>query len=145
MALLEQSPVACRLGASRTSAVVQINGQLSSGCNGMTNGHSKVHMDGHRYDAIKASRIYAFSARSDISLSTYLSTFSRWLEETNDTSEFLHDLAFTLGSRRSHFPYRFAAVADSVSSLKQQISSFSKSIRSRPPNVAFVFTGQGAQ
>lgn len=164
VALLEQPPLTNR--RSRSSALgQQSNGQLSNGHNVATNGNSNgiingygnghnnghvngdvnSHANGHDNHGSRGHRIYAFSAKSDISLSTYLSSFSHWLDETNDTSEFLDDLAFTLGPRRSHFPYRFAAVADSVSSLQDQIRSFSKSTRSRPPIVAFIFTGQGAQ
>ncbi|KAK7702827.1 Type I Iterative PKS [Diaporthe eres] len=113
--------------------------------NGYGNGHLNGHVNGHDNHDSRGHRIYAFSAKSDISLSTYLSSFSQWLDEASDTPEFLDDLAYTLGPRRSHFAYRFAAVADSVSSLQDQIRSFSKSTRSRPPVVAFVFTGQGAQ
>lgn len=152
VALLEQPPLTNR--RSRSSALgQQSNGQLSNGhtvatngnSNGIINGHTKGHTNGHDNQDSRGHRIYAFSAKSDISLSTYLSSFSHWLDETSDTPEFLDDLAFTLGPRRSHFPYRFAAVADSVSSLQDQIRSFSKSTRSRPPVVAFIFTGQGAQ
>lgn len=159
VALLEQPPLTNR--RSRSSALGQSNGQVSNGHNvatngnsngitnghgnGHTNGHTNGHVNGHDNHDSRGHRIYAFSAKSDISLSTYLSSFSHWLDETSDTPEFLDDLAFTLGPRRSHFPYRFAAVADSVSSLQDQIRSFSKSTRSRPPVVAFIFTGQGAQ
>lgn len=161
VALLEQPPLTNR--RSRSGALGQSNGQLSNGhnvatngnsngiingnghTNGHVNGHVNGHANGHDNHHSRGHRIYAFSAKSDISLSTYLSSFSHWLDEASDTPEFLDNLAFTLGPRRSHFAYRFAAVADSVSSLQDQIRSFSKSTRSRPPVVAFVFTGQGAQ
>lgn len=158
VALLEQPPLTSR--RSRSSALLvgqKSNGHLSNGHNAATNGdsngiinghgngHTNGHTNGHDNHDSRGHRIYAFSAKSDISLSTYLSSFSHWLDETSETPEFLRDLAFTLGPRRSHFPYRFAAVADSVSSLQDQIRSFSKSTRSRPPVVAFIFTGQGAQ
>lgn len=153
VALLEQPPLTN--GRTRSSVLGQSNGQLSNGHNVATNGnsngiingngHTNGHVNGHDNHDSRGHRIYAFSAKSDISLSTYLSSFSQWLDETSDTPEFLDDLAFTLGPRRSHFPYRFAAVADSVSSLQDQTRSFSKSTRSRPPVVAFIFTGQGAQ
>ena len=151
VALLEQPPLTNR--RSRSSALGQSNGHLSNGqkvatngnSNGIINGYGNGHVNGHDNHESRGRRIYAFSAKSDISLSAYLSSFSHWLDEKSDTPEFLGDLAFTLGPRRSHFAYRFAAVADSVSSLQDHIRSFSKSTRSRPPVVAFIFTGQGAQ
>lgn len=155
VALLEQPPLTNRRPRSRSSALGQSNGQLSNGHNVATNGnsnghingngHVNGHVNGHDNHDSRGHRIYAFSAKSDTSLSTYLSSFSQWLDKASDTPEFLADLAFTLGPRRSHFAYRFAAVADSVFSLQDQLRSFSKSTRSRPPVVAFVFTGQGAQ
>lgn len=113
--------------------------------NGDINSITIGHISKDQQQATDSSRVFVFSARSDVSLSTYLSTFSRWLDENKETPELFHDLSFTLCSRRTHFPYRFAAVADSFSTLQQQIRSFSKSTRSRAPVVAFVFTGQGAQ
>ncbi|KAK5987064.1 Highly reducing polyketide synthase VdtX [Cladobotryum mycophilum] len=54
----------------------------------------------------------------------------------------LEDLAYTLGVRREHLPFRAASVVNGQQSIIT--TSFVKAPQS-PPNIAFVFTGQGAQ
>ena len=56
----------------------------------------------------------------------------------------MRDLSFTLGQRRTHHPHRIAATADSLASLKAQLSG-TKPKKARDPAVTYVFTGQGAQ
>ncbi|KAL9012268.1 MAG: hypothetical protein Q9173_002960 [Seirophora scorigena] len=60
---------------------------------------------------------------------------------------FLNNLAFTLGSKRSHLAWRSYAIASSVAVLKNDIADLlSTPVRSKPAfTVGFVFTGQGAQ
>ncbi|KAF2725988.1 thiolase-like protein, partial [Polychaeton citri CBS 116435] len=109
-----------------------------------TNGHSEVQ---------KSLRLFAFSAKSEKSLSLFLSSFVAYLEQmpplsANET--FLADLSFTLGQRRTHFSHRLALAADSVEDLTQQlsaltVSSIGKANAERENTPAFVFTGQGAQ
>ncbi|KAL8727064.1 MAG: hypothetical protein Q9166_006307 [cf. Caloplaca sp. 2 TL-2023] len=63
--------------------------------------------------------------------------------QTNDT---LEQLAFTLGSRRSTFQWRTIVVAQEIEDLKNKLRSLAKPARaSKPPNLLFCFTGQGAQ
>lgn len=54
----------------------------------------------------------------------------------------LEDVAFTLGARREHLPYRSFAVTDSLT-----LPTFSATCKAPkvPPDLVFVFTGQGAQ
>jgi acyl transferase domain-containing protein len=60
------------------------------------------------------------------------------------------DLIFTLGQRQTHMPYRAAFTADGTTSLKNQLDARSapasgKATRAGEPNIAFIFTEQGAQ
>ena len=61
--------------------------------------------------------------------------------------QFLADLAFTLGERRSQLPWKSAVTANSIEQLINQLENpalkFARS--TTDPGLAFVFTGQGAQ
>lgn len=78
-------------------------------------------------------------------MKSYLTEFEEYLEdEAPESAEFVRDLSYTLGQRRSHFPYRAFAVADSVEALSEKVSA-AKPNRIKDRVLAFVFTGQGAQ
>lgn len=55
----------------------------------------------------------------------------------------IHDLAYTLGTRREHKPYRAYAVTADASDIR--CSSTNVVQGQAAPKVAWVFTGQGAQ
>lgn len=57
------------------------------------------------------------------------------------------DIAYTLGQRRTHLPYRVACTASSTDELGRILQQPSTVPRLAPatPKLAFVFTGQGAQ
>lgn len=59
----------------------------------------------------------------------------------------LTNLAYTLGQRREHMKYRAAVTATDSNELITNIlsSEFAPFRATKPPKVAFVFTGQGAQ
>lgn len=115
------------------------NGHAINGANG-TNGH---HENGNGV-ATQNQRLYVFSAKTQKSLTSYLSTFDEYLDEAPESSEFAKDLSYTLGQRRNHYPYRVAAVADSIETLQEKLSALKPS-RTKERGVLFVFTGQGAQ
>ncbi len=82
-------------------------------------------------------------------------TASNLADAISRTSPVLADIAATLGTGRSHFRERAAIVAsdadDAVRQLRlvasgalDQIAAAGR-IRSEPPRIAFLFTGQGAQ
>ncbi|OJJ38044.1 hypothetical protein ASPWEDRAFT_106140 [Aspergillus wentii DTO 134E9] len=63
-----------------------------------------------------------------------------------DRQQYLNDLAYTLNRRRSHMPWRTFVVAqpdDDWTKLADGFSSTTRSIAS--PNMAMIFSGQGAQ
>ncbi|KAK3386191.1 polyketide synthase [Podospora didyma] len=62
----------------------------------------------------------------------------------------LTDMAYTLGERRTHFPWRIGVAASSCDELAMSFNSSATipiraSTTGVPPKLAFVFTGQGAQ
>ncbi len=100
------------------------------------------------------------SARSEAALRTSAEQLSAWLQEksnANGSSPLLPDLAFTLGARRNHHPYRLTLVAHSMSEVIQELNGFAageQSIKIRTSfsprreaeaRVTFVMSGQGGQ
>lgn len=69
----------------------------------------------------------------------YFSTFDV-SKQRLDT--YLANLAYTLGGRRTHFPWRTFTVANSTGSLTRQAESFSPARKAhQSPNLALVFSG----
>lgn len=112
------------------------NGTIATNGSAVTNGNGAAH------DTVK--RVFVLSAKSESSLASYVTAFSEYLDAAPDSTAFIGDLSFTLGQRRTHYPYRVAASADSVESLKTQLSA-AKIRKSKDRVIAFAFTGQGAQ
>ncbi|PHH49683.1 Highly reducing polyketide synthase azaB [Ceratocystis fimbriata CBS 114723] len=91
---------------------------------------------------------FVFSAHGASSLKKILSQFLAHLEEMPSAGqEYLNDLAYTLGCRRSRLETRIAISASSLEHLQSQLRAadevdFTK-VNSLPPKVCFVFAGQG--
>ena len=78
----------------------------------------------------------------------YAENLAQRKNEIVDEEAFLDNLAYTLCSRRSLLQWRSFLVANSLSDLVDKIiATRQKAVRAptRPPRLAFVFTGQGAQ
>jgi acyl transferase domain-containing protein len=102
----------------------------------------------------RADRLLTLSAKSDRALQDLAQSYATNLQSHPDRS--LADICFTANTGRSHFNHRLAIVANSTAQLCAQLSEFgagndttelvSGQIASRkPPQIAFLFTGQGAQ
>ena len=122
--------------------------------NGISNGHSNgiqnkasnnILTNGHASNE-PVQRLFVLSAKSESSLSSYLSSFAEYLDlhTAGESENFAKNLSFTLGQRRTHYPYRVATIADSVDDLKAQLSNV-KISKMKNRAVGYVFTGQGAQ
>jgi len=100
------------------------------------------------------------SARSEEALRSSAARLSAWLDErsnANGSSPVLPDLAYTLGARRNHHPYRLTLVARSIEEAIQEFNGYAMgqegakprmafaTRRTSPPRVAFVMSGQGPQ
>ncbi|AEO57481.1 polyketide synthetase, partial [Thermothelomyces thermophilus ATCC 42464] len=96
---------------------------------------------------------FTFSAASKASLSQALRNTADFLGQSPNISA--RDLAYTLNSRRSTFPYRVAYVARDVEGLRKRVldsvgsPEWETQAVVRPPNrpmkILGIFTGQGAQ
>ncbi|KAL2203578.1 ketoacyl-synt-domain-containing protein [Sarocladium strictum] len=103
----------------------------------------------------KAKQVFVFSARDQPGLKRIAKSLQPHVETLSGTSQdkdakltYLHNLAYTLSTRRSLFDHRSFVVADSLEELCTQLSKsmlpqFRRS--SKLNGNVFVFTGQGAQ
>ena len=84
----------------------------------------------------------ATAQRTNTALSTYLNA------STHSCHHSSSDLAFTLSSRRSHFPWRTFSILETTGSHAKLQKAIQEPVRVQKGNkaqIAFVFTGQGAQ
>ncbi|KAI1297050.1 putative polyketide synthase [Xylaria venustula] len=106
-----------------------------------TNGKNGVNGDtGRRQE----HRLFVFSAKAERSLTNYLSSFGEYLDEAPESEDFIKSLSYTLGQRRTHHGYRVSVVANSITSLQEQIST-AKPTKVKEHVITMAFTGQGAQ
>ncbi|KAK8069347.1 hypothetical protein PG994_005963 [Apiospora phragmitis] len=76
----------------------------------------------------------------------YKSHFQTLSSSTGQSPTYLSDLAYTLSQRRSIFPWKSCAIANSTTDLRNGSFHLSKAVRStRELGIAYIFTGQGAQ
>ena len=87
------------------------------------------------------------SAKDEHAAKAMVSNLRDHILDLSDTLLYQNDLAYTLGERRSAFPWVAAASASSLSELVQLIDAGKMKPRRRNdvPKLGFVFTGQGAQ
>ncbi|OJJ47400.1 hypothetical protein ASPZODRAFT_2129214 [Penicilliopsis zonata CBS 506.65] len=102
-------------------------------------------------DASKAPRplqLVVFSTQDQAGLARTTARWIQFLQRQSEPHAGLIDLAYTM-ARRSQLAFRSFAVADSQTSLaarlQQGLPSFPRASRTTQANVAFIFTGQGAQ
>ncbi|KAI1457563.1 hypothetical protein F4805DRAFT_174045 [Annulohypoxylon moriforme] len=100
---------------------------------------------------------FIFSAASEISLIRYLESFSNYLR-SKGTNINMRDLAYTLNSRRTRFPFMATFAASTPNQLALKIEEYVEKLKlnagdlltARPsdsykPRALAIFTGQGAQ
>lgn len=126
------------------------NGTTNGTSNGKTNGVNGHHSvasseagDGPR------SRVFILSAKDEKVAEAMVENLKNHLlkAKPDDENEFLDNLAYTLGQRRSLLPWVTTLAADSIDGIIRTIESGKvKPIKSKsPPRLGFVYTGQGAQ
>ncbi|KAK8064355.1 Reducing polyketide synthase PKS2 [Apiospora phragmitis] len=101
-------------------------------------------------DHIMLKRLFVLSANDEAALRQSMEKLGIFLEQHAELYQTTmpRNLAYTLCQRRSHMPWRVALVTDVCSSLAVALNSADAVPRrasAKPPKVAFVFTGQGAQ
>lgn len=92
------------------------------------------------------SLIFTLSARDETSLRASAAGIADYLDQWKTPSS-LTNLASTMNSKRTHFPWRLAVRASTKAELQERLRS--ETLRplnsSQVPRLGFVFTGQGAQ
>lgn len=142
------------------------NGRTNRHTNGHTNGHTNRHTNGHTNGHTNrqinessesntgkvAQRIFVWSTTDEAGLKRLSNVYSEYLVDNQLTnienkSGFLDDLAYTLSEKRTSWPWKSFAIADSLSSLTASLQSgLPKFVRlSKTIKLGLVFTSQGAQ
>lgn len=96
-----------------------------------------------------APRLFVLSANDECAVKRLVSQVGVYLEQHPEVFQkrLIHDIAYTLGERRTHLPWRIAVPAFSCDELAASLNgpdAVPKRV-SVNPKLAFVFTGQGAQ
>ena len=90
-------------------------------------------------------QVYILSSQDQGGISRLCEAYSNYLG-MNHSHSTLHDLSFTLATKRTQFRWRSAIVASSKDELVESLSLKQTVSRADPGKaVGFVFTGQGAQ
>ena len=126
------------------------NGITNGNGNGVANGYCSDHSSNGSEGALSSrSRVFLLSGKDERATNAMAHRLKNHLSdiESHDENEFLDNLAYTLGHRRSSFPWVSTFAADSISGLVKAIESGKAKPTKRPssPRVGFVYTGQGAQ
>ncbi|GKZ24500.1 type I Iterative Polyketide synthase (PKS) [Aspergillus brasiliensis] len=125
---------------------------------GQLNGTPQVngyHKNGHSETLIDSTiacktdpKLVVWSAADQGGIKRLAESWSTYLSDlaTEETEEYLRDLAHTLCDRRSHWAWRTFVVAKPGAHLEDLTKQFSPATqRATSPHLAYVFTGQGAQ
>jgi acyl transferase domain-containing protein len=97
------------------------------------------------------ARLVVFSTQDKAGIERITSKWKEFVQSQIDAKKkpSIRDLAHTMSMRRSQLPFRSFVVADSLEqllqALDQGIPSYPRASRKTQSNIAFIFTGQGAQ
>lgn len=96
-------------------------------------------------------QVIVFSTQDKPGLERLAAKWTSFLQEKLNTGQeiSLRNISHSMSSRRSKLPFRSFAVAESLEQLcdvlQQGLPQFSRASRTMRVNLAFIFTGQGAQ
>lgn len=92
-------------------------------------------------------KIFILSAKDEKSCKAMALNLKDYLRKRYLTGELLDNLAFTLGGRRTRFPWSFATSVSALSLLTEALENdnLTPTHANARPRIGFVFTGQGAQ
>ena len=122
--------------------------------NGIGTNGNHVETDGHAQLSCDTSKVLVLSGKDEQACQKIISNLKDFLEENSSTQpdpgEFLESLFYTLGQRRTQFPWVAASPVpntEGIDAVIQALQSpkFKPSRSSRRPRIGMVFTGQGAQ
>ncbi|KAL9617354.1 MAG: hypothetical protein Q9160_007842 [Pyrenula sp. 1 TL-2023] len=135
-------------GGSNSAIILEqaLSTSVANGTNGMDDANGINGINGMKSHGVATpiQRLFVLSAKTEKSLLSYMSSFDEYLDEAPESNDFVKNLSYTLGGRRTHYPYRVAVIADSMASLQEKLS-IAKPSRIKDRVLVFAFTGQGAQ
>ncbi len=121
-----------------------ING--TNGTNGHANGLSRRNSDANH---LLRSRVFVLSGKDERATRMMADNLKQYLlaSKTADETSLLDNLAYTLGHRRSLFPWISTFAATNIAGLVKTIESdkVKPAKKGESPRLGFVYTGQGAQ
>ncbi|KAL5356300.1 hypothetical protein BJX96DRAFT_171483 [Aspergillus floccosus] len=136
-------------GIGTKRSINGVNGKANGGANGSVNG---VHAHTAPTDRYQLLLVSARDERALENMAARLADFLRQKETHNaqDTEAFLHSLVYTLGQRRSIFPWVAAypvLITQGLDGVARALETpkFRPSRSTQRPRIGMVFTGQGAQ
>ena len=105
-------------------------------------------------DLIPPLHLLTLSAKSDRALVELAQRYSNFIDSQPEVP--LADICYTAHTGRAHFERRLTAIASSTTNLKQSLQTFVRGEETpkittgclnvgNPPQIAFLFTGQGSQ
>ncbi len=126
------------------------NGTTNGNGNGIGNGHANGHSRrSSEADYSSRPRLFVLSAKDEKATTAMADKLKDHLLgiETSDENGFLDNLAYTLGHRRSSFPWTSTFTGESIASLVKTIQAgkVKPAKAGNSPRLGFVYTGQGAQ
>ncbi|CAH0050712.1 unnamed protein product [Clonostachys solani] len=155
--------------ASWVSSLPGKNGHANGSSNGHLNGHLNGHSNSNNHNASHlngvwekegqnrpngSSKVLLLSGKDEQACQKMVSNLAEFLSDnkpaTSHTEEFLESLAYTLGQRRTRFPWIAAhpvPITDGIDEVIRTLQSpkFKLTRSSGKPRIGMVFTGQGAQ
>ena len=96
----------------------------------------------------RSTHVVAVSAKSVVSLQRNIERLLSYLQDNPKVP--LHDLAYSLTARKAHYNHRVAFAVSHAKEIQKLCGPYLASeppirpVRSRPPPIAFAFTGQGS-
>ncbi|PNY26863.1 Polyketide synthase [Tolypocladium capitatum] len=97
----------------------------------------------------ESPKLLVLSANDDAAARRVASQLGIYIEQNPEIFQkrLVRDMAYTLGERRTHFPWRIAVTASSCNELSGSLNGVEALPKraSEAPKLAFVYTGQGAQ
>ncbi|KAH8883185.1 beta-ketoacyl synthase domain-containing protein [Thozetella sp. PMI_491] len=129
--------------ASSTNGVLATNGKFRPNGTGVESSETESDQS-----PTSPTQLFVLSSYDQEGVTRVRDAYATYIDSKDATceSQFLSDLAYTLGPKRTHHSWRSFVLAHSHSSLRAALTQMPKPVRIRSdPRLAFVFTGQGAQ
>lgn len=104
------------------------------------------------HHSFSKSHLFCFSSIERLGVKRVMQCYVNYLEsvEERTSDDFLTDLSYTLGCRRSNMDWRGFIIASSFQELALRLNtvdeeSFKRSPKDKAPRICFAFCGQGSQ